>query len=214
MTYAGQVAHTYFFSTSGGRTATVTDVWPSSKPIPYLVSVADPHDSISPYHRWGPVVLTAKAARARLKVPGSAARPADDDHRPPVVSGRLRPSAPFASRRSRPPTSAACSTCARPGSASACSRSPVPRRPSSRVTSSRSAGIARGLAGVTLEQRAPGEGWAPLVKVKPGAGGAFAAAVKPTATTEYRLAYGTTARSTPIRVVVAHTNGQGGMLRP
>ena len=75
-------------------------------------------------------------------------------------------------------------------------------------------GVARGLSGVTLEQRAPTQGWTPLVKVKPGAGGAFAVAVKPTATTQYRLAYGTGARSAAISVVVSHSAAQGGMLRP
>ncbi|HLB20253.1 MAG TPA: SpoIID/LytB domain-containing protein, partial [Gaiellaceae bacterium] len=34
--YQGAVAKTYFFSTSGGRTASAEDVW--GKPIPYLVS--------------------------------------------------------------------------------------------------------------------------------------------------------------------------------
>jgi hypothetical protein len=74
-------------------------------------------------------------------------------------------------------------------------------------------GLARGLAGVSLEQRAPNEAWKPLAKVKAGAGGAFAIAVKPTATnTLYRLAFGTTVRSTPIRVVVSHTAADGAML--
>jgi hypothetical protein len=73
-------------------------------------------------------------------------------------------------------------------------------------------GIARGLVGTTLEQRAPGEGWTPLAKVKPGAGGMFAIAVKPTATTLYRLAYGTTVRSTPIRVPVSPSQAQGTMV--
>ena len=48
----------------------MTDVWPSSEAIPYLVAVDDPYDTASPYHRWGPLVFTAKGARAKLKVPG------------------------------------------------------------------------------------------------------------------------------------------------
>src|SRR5919202_52063 len=61
--YDGQVAKTFFFSTSGGRTASAEDVW--GEPVPYLVSVADPYDTISPYHTWGPFAYTgAKLGRA------------------------------------------------------------------------------------------------------------------------------------------------------
>ena len=38
LTYGGKIATTYFFSTSGGRTAAINDVWKSA-PVPYLVSV-------------------------------------------------------------------------------------------------------------------------------------------------------------------------------
>src|SRR5436190_9525915 len=66
--YQGAVAQTYFFSTSGGRTASAEDVW--GEPVPYLVSVPDPYDSISPHHDWGPLVFTgAKLAKA-LKMKG------------------------------------------------------------------------------------------------------------------------------------------------
>src|SRR5204862_5634915 len=37
--YKGDIADTYFFSSSGGKTANVEDVWPTSKPEPYLASV-------------------------------------------------------------------------------------------------------------------------------------------------------------------------------
>jgi stage II sporulation protein D len=212
VTYQGQVAHTYFFSTSGGRTATVTDVWPSSKPMPYLVSVADPYDSISPYHRWGPVVLTAKAARARLKVPGPLR-----DLRPTLTAsghvGTLIAVGPTGETEVKAGDVRRLldlrSTWFRVG-ALALARPEAPLEPGHQLTLP---GVARGLSGVTLEQRAPGSPWAPLAKVKPGAGGAFAVVVKPDVTTEYRLAAGT-ARSAVVRVVVAHTTAQGGMLRP
>jgi stage II sporulation protein D len=212
VTYQGEVAHTYFFSTSGGRTATVTDVWPSSKPIPYLVSVSDPYDSISPYHRWGPVVLTAKAARAQLKVPGPLR-----DLRPTITaSGRVGTLIAVGPTGETEVKSGDVrrvlglrSTWFRVGML-ALARPEAPLEPGHQHTLS---GIVRGLAGVTLEQRAPGTSWAPLAKVKPGAGGSFAIAVKPDVTTQYRLAAGT-ARSTVVRVVVAHTTGQSAMLRP
>ena len=49
----GAVATTFFFSTSGGKTASIADEW-GSAPRPYLVSVPDPFDTISPHHVWGP----------------------------------------------------------------------------------------------------------------------------------------------------------------
>src|SRR3989442_6482094 len=66
--YEGEVAKTYFFSTSGGRTASAEDVW--GEPVPYLISVADPYDSISPHHDWGPVVFTGAKLAKLLKMKG------------------------------------------------------------------------------------------------------------------------------------------------
>ena len=56
--WRSRVATTFYHSTSGGRTASVADVWPKAKVVPYLVSVPDPHDDISKHHRWGPFRLT------------------------------------------------------------------------------------------------------------------------------------------------------------
>src|SRR5215212_5993075 len=69
--YAGRVATTYFFSTSGGRTASIADVWPGAAPTPYLVSVPDPYDSLSPYHRWGPIALPAGRLAKTLRARGA-----------------------------------------------------------------------------------------------------------------------------------------------
>ncbi|HKT43591.1 MAG TPA: SpoIID/LytB domain-containing protein [Gaiellaceae bacterium] len=68
LTYDGRVATTYFFSTSGGRTADVRDVWPKLGAVPYLRSVPDPYDSASPVHTWG-FALSAQLLAARLGVP-------------------------------------------------------------------------------------------------------------------------------------------------
>ena len=38
--------------------------------VPYLVSVADPYDSISPYHDWGPLVFTGTKLAKVLKMKG------------------------------------------------------------------------------------------------------------------------------------------------
>jgi stage II sporulation protein D len=50
--YGGQVAVTYFFSTSGGRTENIENVFYGAPPSPYLKSVPDPYDNLSPRHRW------------------------------------------------------------------------------------------------------------------------------------------------------------------
>jgi stage II sporulation protein D len=50
--YNGKPIQTFFFSTSGGRTANVSDVWNSSQAsFPYLVSVESP-DEKSSYNSW------------------------------------------------------------------------------------------------------------------------------------------------------------------
>lgn len=50
ITYGGDVVPAFFFSTSGGRTAAIEDVW-GSDPRPYLRSVPDPYER-SPYSSW------------------------------------------------------------------------------------------------------------------------------------------------------------------
>ena len=56
--YNGKVATTFFFSTSGGRTASVDDVVPRREADAVSrVGARIPYDTLSPYHTWGPVVL-------------------------------------------------------------------------------------------------------------------------------------------------------------
>jgi SpoIID/LytB domain protein len=61
--YAGQVAATYFSSSSGGRTAAVDEEW-GGPPVPYLRSVPDPYDYLSPWHNWSVALSTADAEKA------------------------------------------------------------------------------------------------------------------------------------------------------
>jgi stage II sporulation protein D len=49
----GELAWTLYHSTSGGKTASRRDEWGLSG-MPYLASVNDPYDRISPHHTWGP----------------------------------------------------------------------------------------------------------------------------------------------------------------
>lgn len=51
VTYAGALAETPYFSSSGGHTANNEAVW-AGAPLPYLRGVADPADRDAPDHRW------------------------------------------------------------------------------------------------------------------------------------------------------------------
>jgi stage II sporulation protein D len=82
--YGGEVATTYYFSTSGGKTASAADVFGFS--VPYLVSRPDPWDKASPYHRWGPVLVGARTVQSKLGV-GARVLDASGVATP---SGRLR----------------------------------------------------------------------------------------------------------------------------
>lgn len=66
VTYHGAPAITYFFSTSGGRTEDVENSFVGAAPEPWLRSVRDPYDGISPVHRWR-VNTTMAAAGAGLR---------------------------------------------------------------------------------------------------------------------------------------------------
>ncbi len=70
VTYQGELITTFFFSTSGGRTENVENAFLGSAPKPYLVSVKDPYDKVSPKHKWT-VRLTLDEAGRKL---GSAVR--------------------------------------------------------------------------------------------------------------------------------------------
>jgi SpoIID/LytB domain protein len=68
LTWHGHVATTFFFSTSGGRTADIREVWPKAAALPYLRSVDDPYDAASPHHSWGPYTFDAARLARRLHV--------------------------------------------------------------------------------------------------------------------------------------------------
>jgi SpoIID/LytB domain protein len=68
--FGGAVAQTLFYSSSGGRTAAVEEVF-SSPPLAYLVSVDDPYDTLSPFHDWSVALPDAEVAkRLGALVPG------------------------------------------------------------------------------------------------------------------------------------------------
>jgi stage II sporulation protein D len=50
--YGRRIATTYYSSSSGGRTESIQFAFPGATPVPYLKSVKDPYDRISPDHTW------------------------------------------------------------------------------------------------------------------------------------------------------------------
>ena len=187
LSYDGKVANTFFFSSSGGRTADVTEVW-GTKPIPYLVSVKDPYDTASPYHRWGPVAFSAAQAAKALKIPGLQDLVPDSG-----PSGRAR--IVFADTvlgrtvvrgsdfRRALELRSTWVTIGR----MVLDRPAGPVAPGTEVQLS---GGVRGLKGVVLEQRLPAGEWQVGTAVQAASNGRFALSVNPTQTTEYRLRSG------------------------
>jgi stage II sporulation protein D len=66
VTYQGRPVATYFFSTSGGRTENVETSALGTTPQPWLRSVEDAYDDVSPKHRWN-VKLSMASAAAKLR---------------------------------------------------------------------------------------------------------------------------------------------------
>ena len=199
--YAGRVATTYFFSTSGGRTASVADVWPGAAPTPYLVSVPDPYDSLSPYHRWGPIALPAGRLAKTLRARGALL----DVRTALNPSGRVSTLTGVTAAGEASTTGATVrtalglrSTWFRIGMLALARPAPAALVYGKRATVT---GRVRGVAGVTLQARAPRGTWQALAQVRPTADGSFAVAVAPKALTEYRLATDTV-RTAATRVAV------------
>ncbi|HKP90120.1 MAG TPA: SpoIID/LytB domain-containing protein [Thermoleophilaceae bacterium] len=52
VTHDGEIATTFFSSSSGGRTENVENSFGGAEPKPYLKSVKDPYDGAAPRHKW------------------------------------------------------------------------------------------------------------------------------------------------------------------
>ena len=66
VTYAGKPVVTYFFSTSGGHTEDIENVFAGTSTEPWLQGVDDPYDDSSPYHRWGPYSYSTPGFAGKL----------------------------------------------------------------------------------------------------------------------------------------------------
>src|SRR5213592_635986 len=196
--YQGQVAKTYFFSTSGGRTASSEDVW--GEPVPYLVSVADPYDSISPHHNWGPLVFTGAKLAKLLKMNGRVV-----DLQPELnSSGRVKVLNVVGTQGTLAMQGADLrrrlglrSTWFSVGVLSLT----APPQPVVYGGRGKLTGVARGLTQTVL-QRLDGDKWTEVGTVEADKDGAITALVKPTITSRYRLSSGKVSAES-VRVPVA-----------
>lgn len=199
--YGGKVATTFFFSTSGGRTANVEDAWRNGEPTPYLVSVPDPYDAASPHHSWGPFAFRAAKLAKTFRVRGRLV-----DVRLALNPSRRVATVTFVNERGEAVVVPGSDVRTKLKLRSTWFRfgllSLTP--PPSAVeygSPARLTGHARGAAAVTLEQRA-GAVWEPAARLRPARDGSVAVAVRPLATTLYRLT-AMKLHGPPVRVLVA-----------
>jgi stage II sporulation protein D len=197
--YQGRIITTYFFSSSGGRTASAPEVWPSSQPTPWLVSVKDPYDTISPHHRWGPFVVTAPRLRRVMRARGKLI----DLRLVTGPSGRVETVTAIGEQGESTVTGSDLrsalklrSTWFRIGVLSL-AKPDAPVTFGKRISLS---GVAKSVPSVRLDQRQPGTGWQQVGPVSPGPGGAVKIKAKPRVPTDYRLTSG------PVRSSIAHVS--------
>jgi stage II sporulation protein D len=185
--FEGKVATTFFFSTSGGRTAAIEDAWANGAPLPYLVSVPDPYDTASPHHTWGPFPFTAAKLTKSFKVPGRlldvrvSVNPSQRVEEMTLIGTEGEVVVPGDVVRTK---LGLRSTWFRVGVLAL----EPPEGPLEYGGRLKLKGIVRGSAQVSLEQRVSKTIWEPAARVKPGAGGVVSVAVRPLVTTDYRLA--------------------------
>jgi len=197
VTYGGQLITAFYFSSSGGKTASAADVF--GTPLPYLVSRPDPWDKASPNYRWGPVLLGARTLQSKL---GVAARVLDASG-VPTPSGRIK----SLTLQTTTGVTSVPSSLVRTvlGLRSTWVTIGVLRldRPKGTVesgTTLRLGGIARNVVAPQLQSSSNAKTWAAAGPLVRAADGSFVATVAPTKTTSYRIEAGGSAAQPASRV--------------
>lgn len=198
--YAGKVATTFYFSTSGGRTASAADVFGQS--IPYLVSKPDPWDKASPYFRWGPMLIGARTIQSKLGVDARVV----DATGVATPSGRIRALVVRTTSASESiPASLVRTALGLRSTWITVGVLRLDRATGGAVTfggSTRLTGIARSVGTPRLASSADGSAWTNAGGVTMDTTGVVSADVSPTQTTRYRLE-GEGSTSTALLVQVA-----------
>ena len=185
LTYGGRVATTFYYSSSGGRTASSEDVF--GVVTPYLQARDDPWDTLSPYHRWVPRSYTA----ASLGQAFGLSAPVVDVEIVPTASGRPA-SVTLVKKTGARVLLRAADVRARLGLRSTAFRLGVLRV--ARVPAATPAGtpvvvsgLARDVEAPLLEKLGATGMWLPSVKIVPEEDGSFGVTVRPKVTATYRL---------------------------
>lgn len=176
----------YYFSTSGGKTSSVHDAWPRAKQVPYLVSVNDPYDYLSPHHVWPAIALPATRVASMLHLHGVT------DMRVVVnSSGRARAVRIETARGWRTFDGQVIRKKFDLGSTDFDVNVLTLDDPNGRPlyrSQARVSGWMRGLGRARLQELTD-QGWITLRHVHPGSDGRFAVTVPAVRSTELRLAY-------------------------
>ncbi|MDX6474599.1 MAG: stage sporulation protein [Gaiellaceae bacterium] len=185
--YKGKVANTLFFSTSGGRTASAAES--TGLAVPYLVPVADPYDSASPYHDWGPLLFDAAAVAKKLKL----ASPIADLQTLTGPSGRAKSLTVVSDDASQVTLTGNQVRDALQLRSTWFTPALLQLLPATRTMTYGGAvslsGRVRGADAVSLEAKPFGLDWAPAGDLLPDATGAFSTIVRPQTGTQYRLVW-------------------------
>ncbi len=185
LTYAGKVATTFYYASSGGRTASSEDVF--GLVTPYLQSREDPWDAVAPYHRWPARSFSATSLARALGL----SAPVVDVVVAPTASGRPA-SITLVKKTGVSVLLSAADVRARLGLRSTAfrfgvlrvGRPPVPTRAGTPVVVS---GLARDVEAPLLEKLTLAGAWVPSAKVAPKEDGSFSVTVRPKVTATYRL---------------------------
>lgn len=202
LTYDGKIATTVYSSSTGGRTQSAADAWGGG--APYLVSVKDPYDTVSPWHNWGPIPVTGKALASALGISGKP-RDATVKRNASKRVGHLDvTSLAHGSQKSSTPTGSAVAAALSLRSTwfSVGVLSLLPPSPNVTVSSGATVtltGTVRGVKKAILQARPKGGAWSEL---QPVSAGAISIDVTPTTTTDYRLST-TAAAADYIRITVS-----------
>jgi stage II sporulation protein D len=186
--YKGKVANTLFFSTSGGRTASALES--TGLAVPYLVPVADPYDTASPYHDWGPVLLDAGAVAKELKL----ASPIADLQTTTGPSGRVKSMTVLSDDETQVTMTGNQVRGALELRSTWFTPAVLQLQPKSKTMTYGGAlsltGRTRGADQISLEAKPFGLDWAPAGDLLLDGNGAFSTVVRPQIATQYRLVWG------------------------
>jgi len=183
VTYDGSPAQVFYFSSSGGRTISALDAFGTD--IPYLQSVDDKWDSLSPNYRWPTQLLTGAQLAKRFGLGGVVT----DVALVPGAPGK--PAVVHLVTRTGSTDVRLSDARARLGLKSTGFRLGTLRLDGPQVTGAngkiRLTGLARSVDEAVLERRAGAGTWVKVRQLRPANDGTFGVTLRLDATTVFRL---------------------------